>query len=608
MSSGNASAAWEVDIFENFKSVFNVSFVGTLELGRQDRGEPAPYGVKAEGKHTRLVIAYLEEDRVPRRYLRIDPQPNGTVTITNLSPRVPIRMEQGPLVKPDGQLTLPPPLTLLIEHRAVRVQPSSASAANLQSLPDSTMAPFQHVSLSGNISSIIGKGEENVTGVVRWLQAAMGVLQSAAGSSDFFQRAARAVVDLVGLDSCRVLLREQGAWRMQALQTAEGVPRLGDAQGSRHILDKILQEKRTFWELPSANFTASLMGVKALVAAPILSPQGDVIGVLYGDRSSKSDGLRPITHIEALLVELLASGVAAGLARVEQEQAALRAQVTFQQYFTPRLSRRLADNPELLDPRDEEVSVLFCDIRAFSRITERLGTKRTVNWIGDVLGVLSECVMREEGTLVDYVGDELMAIWGAPDEQPDHARRACRAGLDMLAQLPALNQRWQTELSEPIRVGIGINSGVASVGNIGSHIKFKYGPRGTIVNVASRVQGANKFWKTSLLVTGSTHAQLDGAFGSRRLGAVRVVNIAEPVTLHEVVPPGLAPWPKLERDYEAALAHFEKQEFRETVRVLGNLLPDYPDDGPTFVLMARAVQCLVDEPETFDPVWSLPGK
>ena len=602
------SAAWEVDVFENRKSVFNVSFIGTLEIGRQDRGEAGPYSVKTEGKSTRLVLAKLEEDRVPRKYLRIDPQPNGTVTITNLSARVPIRMEQGPLVKPEGQITLPPPLTLLIEQRAVRVQPTASTAANLQSLPDSTMAPFQHVSLSGNISSIIGKGEENVTGVVRWLHAAMGVLQSAAGSSDFFQRAARAVVDLVGLDSCRVLLHEQGAWKMQALQTAEGVPRLSDVQGSRKILDKILQEKRTFWELPSANFTASLMGVKALVAAPILSPQGEVIGVLYGDRSSKSDGLRPITHVEALLVELLASGIAAGLARVEQEQAALRAQVTFQQYFTPRLSRRLAENPELLDPRDEDVSVLFCDIRGFSRITERLGTKRTLNWTGDVLGALSECVMREEGTLVDYVGDELMAIWGAPDEQPDHARRACRAGLDMLSQLPVLNQRWQAELSEPIQIGIGVNSGVASVGNVGSHIKFKYGPRGTVVNVASRVQGANKFWKTSLLITGTTHAHLNDTFSSRRLGQVRVVNIGEPVTLHEVSLPGQASWPTLQQQYEAALAQFEKKEFRQAVRILGNLLPDYPEDGPAFVLMARAVQCMVEEPEKFDPVWTLPGK
>ncbi|HMF12018.1 MAG TPA: adenylate/guanylate cyclase domain-containing protein, partial [Gemmataceae bacterium] len=475
--------------------------------------------------------------------------------------------------------------------------------------PESTIAPFQSVSLSGNISSIVAKGEANVAGLVRWLQAAMGVLQSAAGDSEFFQRAARAVVDLVGLDSCRVLLREKGNWRLQALQTAPGVPRLSDAQqASRKILDKILAEKRTFWELPSTNFTASLMGVKALVAAPILDRQGQVIGVLYGDRSSKADGLRPITQIEAMLVELLANGVAAGLARVEHEQAALRAQVQFEQYFTPRLSRRLSANPELLDGREEDVSVLFCDIRGFSRITERLGAKRTVNWTSDVLGMLSECVMREEGVLVDYVGDELMAMWGAPDQQLDHARRACRAAVDMLAQLPALNERWRDELSEPIRLGVGVNSGRAQVGNVGSHIKFKYGPRGTVVNLASRVEGANKFWKTSILITEQTRAGLDDSIATRRLGQVRVVNIAEPVTLHEVAPPASTQWPNLKQSYESALSHFEKKDFRQAARILGNLLPDYPNDGPAYVLMARAVQGIVEEPEKFDAVWNLPGK
>lgn len=602
------NAAWEVHVFENRKPVFNVSFIGTLELGRQDRGEAAPYSVKVEGGSTRLVVAALQEDRVPRKYLRIEPQPDGALSITNLSPRVPARLEQGPPLKPEGQVTVQPPVMLLIEQRAVRIQPVLPTGLDLQSLPEATMAPFQNVSLSGHITKFMTDGTMSPESMVRWLQAAMGVINSAAGSSDFFQRAARAVVDLVGLDTCRVLLREHGAWKIQAIQTASDAISGGDAQGSRKILDRILIDKRTFWELPGQSFTGSLVGVKALVAAPILDRQGEVIGVIYGDRHSKADGLKPITKLEALLVELLASGVAAGLARVEQEQAALRAQVQFEQYFTPRLSRQLSANPELLDGREEDVSVLFCDIRGFSRITDRIGAKRTVAWTQDALGALSECVMREEGVLVDYVGDELMAMWGAPDKQPDHAARACRAALDMLAQLPALNQRWSAELGESIGLSIGVNSGTASVGNVGSHIKFKYGPRGTVVNVASRVQGANKFWKTQLLVTGDTQAKLGEAFTTRRLGQVRVVNIPHPVTLYEVAEADQPSWPALKQCYETALGHFEKKEFRQAARILGNLLPEYPEDGPAFVLMARAVQCLVEEPEKFDPVWTLPGK
>src|SRR5262249_19542607 len=156
---------------------------------------------------------------------------------------------------------------------------------------------------------------------------------------------------------------------------------------------------------------------------------------------------------------------------------------------------------------------------------------------------------------------------------------------------------------EPIRLGVGVNSGRAQVGNVGSHIKFKYGPRGTVVNLASRVEGANKFWKTSILITEQTRAGIDDSVVTRRLRKGGVVNIAEPVTLHEVAPPGSPQWPNLKQGYESALAHFEKKEFRQAARILGNLLPDYPDDGPAYVLLARAVQGLLEEPEKFDAVW-----
>jgi adenylate cyclase len=405
-----------------------------------------------------------------------------------------------------------------------------------------------------------------------------------------------------------VILRDKGTWKVQAFQASTAQRSEADWHPSRKVLDRIVQEKRTFWELPNTAVTGSLIGIKALVAAPILDRNGQAIGVLYGDRLAASAGFKPISRPEALLVELLAGGVAAGLARVEQEQAALRARVQFEQFFTPELSRQLLAKPELLEGREEEVSVLFCDLRGFSRITERLGPKRTIEWTEHTLGALSECVLREQGVLVDYVGDELMAMWGAPDRQPDHARRACRAALAMVAQLPALNERWRPVLGESVHLGIGISTGMACVGNVGSHCKFKYGPRGNTVNLASRVQGANKYWKTAILVTHHTQKELGDTFAHRRLGAVRVVNINEPVTLFELLPPDVPGGQELLTGYEHALTLFEKKEFRQTARILGKLLPEFPQDGPSLVLMTRAVQCLVEEPADFDAVWVLPGK
>jgi len=448
--------------------------------------------------------------------------------------------------------------------------------------------------------------------LVPWLQAATDVLQVAASSADFFAIAARALVDLVKLDSGRVLLLHQGDWQPHALYTAPRVVRETTRPASHHVLQRVCQEKKTFWEMPvpSLPVPASLREVAAVVAAPILNRNGSVIEALYGDRRQGSGptSAGPITDLEAMLVELLARGVAAGLARLEQEQAAAAERVRFEQFFTPALARQLARNPDLLRARDTEVTVLFCDIRGFSRISERLGSARTLEWIGDVLGALSECVLAEGGVLVDYIGDELMAMWGAPEAQPDHARRACRTARAMLAVLPRLNDRWQATLGEPLALGIGVNSGPAQVGNTGSQYKFKYGALGNTVNLASRVQGATKYFKCKLLITGSTQEKLDGSFARRRLCQVRVVNIAEPVTLYELVPPDQAGWPEARVEYEKALEEFENKNFSRAARILGNWRAQQPDDAPALVLLYRAVQCMVEEPTPFDPVWVLAGK
>jgi adenylate cyclase len=307
-----------------------------------------------------------------------------------------------------------------------------------------------------------------------------------------------------------------------------------------------------------------------------------------------------------MLVEILAGGVAVGLGRLEQERIGL----LWEQFVTPELSRHLAQNPGLLAGRDVDITVLSCDIRGFSRICNNLGPARTLEWIQDILGTLSDCVLAEEGVLVDYVGDELLAMWGAPKPQPDHAVRACRAVLAMLAAVPALNGRWIKTVRETMSLSVGISSGTARVGNIGSARKFKYGALGTTVNLASRVQGATKFFKVNVLITGAVRDRLEGPFLTRRLSAVEVVNIAEPVTVHQLTAAGQEGWDSLKENYEQALGHFENKEFRAAARILGGLLAQTPhrDDGPALVLMQRAVTYLVEEPKQFSPVWKFADK
>ena len=238
---------------------------------------------------------------------------------------------------------------------------------------------------------------------------------------------------------------------------------------------------------------------------------------------------------EAALVDLLACGVAAGLARQDQERQMLK----LEQFFGPDLASRLVRDKTLLEGREARVTLLFCDVRGFSRVSEKLGPAGSLRWMNDVMTELSGRVLDEAGVLVDYVGDEVMAMWGAPEDQPDQAERAVRAALAMLGALPAVNARWQASLGTETRIGIGVNTGPAQVGNTGSTFKFKYGPLGNTVNLGSRVQGLTKYLQRSLLVTRATREQLGDDFIARRVVRVRVVNIAAPVDLYEVESAGL---------------------------------------------------------------------
>jgi class 3 adenylate cyclase len=378
-----------------------------------------------------------------------------------------------------------------------------------------------------------------------------------------------------------VLLRKADNWETAVVHGTDDPPGWNP---SRHVLARLLATRSTVWQKPrqaSEPDSASLRLLDTVVAAPLLDRHEQVIGVLYGERRKDSrQPARPDTHVEALLVNLLAGGVSTGLARLEQEKAALRASTLFEQFFSPELARHLSADPGMLDGREAAVTVLFADVRSFSKHSEKLGAAVTFRWISDVLDALSRCVQEEGGVLVDYIGDELMAMWGAPAPQPDQAIRAVRAGLAMQQALPALDERWQATLAEPIRIGVGINSGMAQVGNTGSQIKFKYGPLGNTVNLASRVRGLTKYLRCGVLATADTQQALGGAFIARRVVKARVVNIEKPVELYEIEQAGSSQRQAFFSESQAALEALESGHFAQAARAAGALLASNANDGP----------------------------
>lgn len=446
--------------------------------------------------------------------------------------------------------------------------------------------------------------------LIRSVGRVMDVLQTAMSSADFFQRAAQAVVELARLDTGRILFLRDGEWRLQVMESSEISSESSALDVSHSMLDMVRTHKQVFWENGGDQApTASIALLDAVVVAPIIDQNGDVIGAVYGDRKTKSldKAAEPITEWEAMLVELLACSVASGLQRLDQQERVASLQNQFELFFTKELSQHLEKDPTLLEGREAVVTTLFCDVRSFSAISEVLGTTRTFGWINDVMDVLSECVTEFDGVIVDYIGDELMAMWGAPVEQPDHAQRACLAAMEMFKRLPEIDRKWEPIIGRPTKVGIGLNTGPVRVGNTGSRIKFKYGPLGHSVNLASRVQGATKYLMCPMLITGTTHKLIGDDFTGRRLCDIRVVNIEEPVPIYELRDSCADASVNLMRPYEQALKHFEYGNFRKTIGVLANILNDWPEDGPSLLLLSRAVEAITSA-EEFSPVWELPGK
>jgi adenylate cyclase len=626
---------YQLTIYDQRKPVASFSLSQPVEIGRQDmtKGEPAPQPEKGEHvarvdlpDRVRLIIAGALEKQVSRQHLRLEPQGIDKVLVTNLSANVDLSLgPHGRLAAKESRVCdLPLYCDLLVKGIRVEGEARASEEFNLQTLAQPAQAPGRASggSLSPTLQSLVGSASKGLTtkqtadDVLCWLQGAMDVLQSAASSPDYLQQAAKSAVQLIDLDVAVVLQREKDEWQEAASEIAAGCTLPKTWRPSRTMLERVLADKRTVFHPPQTGQDATIRGeslqsVRSLVAAPILSREGEVIALLYGERRNEGVLTRCgiIDEVQARLFELLAYGVAAGLARAEQERQVMAERVRFEQFFTPELAGMLqARGEEMLAAKSETITVLFCDINGFSRISAEKDPRITIEWLRDVLSLLSDCVAQERGVLIDYSGDALEAIWGAPEVTPDHALRACRAALKMREGLAEFNVRWEPRLGEATGISIGVNSGPAQVGNIGSRRKIKYGAFGPTVNLASRVQGATKLVGSPLLVTKRTADFLGGAFPLRRICTATTVNIAEPVDFYELPAAADAAWSKLKDQYEQALGLFEQAQFRQAMALLINLAGDYSSDVPTMNLLQRSMALFQNPPAKFDPVWHLKAK
>lgn len=578
-----------VNIFLRERQVCSAELTSQLELGRRRPGEPAPYTRSGD----RLTIADLEDNDVSRRHLHLELQPDGRLRITNLSQLNRVSLGSDQQIKPGEQFDVIPPSLLSLGERVIQIEPSrdAHSPDILDSFMHQTLPPKAADNQSAVLTTFLAarRSAEDTEYLLRGLHATIGLFQLASNAAEFFSMATQAMIDIVGMETAAVVIWRGREWRVEAHSSRSSSAAEGEIgwEPSSTILERVRSQRKTFWRVPTESPTASLMDVKALVAAPILNKRAEVVGAIYGDRRRARDGRidLQITEVEAILVELLATSIAAGLARLDQEKAAVEARVLFDQFFTPELSRQLEAKPDLLLGKDTTVSLLFCDIRGFSAMSDQLGARLTIDWIHDVMETLSTCVAEKNGVLVDTLGDRIIGMWGAPIDRDDHAQLACRAAIDMIEQLPSLNRRWQSVLAKPMDLGIGVHTGTARVGNIGSTRKFKYGPLGSNVQLAFRIEQATQRWSTSVLISEATAGQLDDTFSTRRLGLLD--DHALPTQLYELAADPTADWPETKRRYETALDAYERGDLPTATRLLAKLLADRPSDRPALQMLAR---------------------
>ncbi len=289
---------------------------------------------------------------------------------------------------------------------------------------------------------------------------------------------------------------------------------------------------------------------------------------------------------------VLITATIGGLATEGREKAKLRA--VFSQYVAGPVVDRILQDPARakLGGERKELTVLFSDIRGFSLFSEGMAPEQLAAFLGEYLTPMTELVLESGGTLDKYIGDAVMAIWGAPIDVPDHPACACEAALKMQEVLVSLNKGWAKAGKPAVAIGIGINTGAMAVGNMGSAARFDYTVLGDQVNLAARLEALTKEYGISILCGEATALAAGAGFVFREIDLVRVKGRAGAVPVFELVGrKGASVAPA----FATALATYRARDFataRAQFAALG--------DDPVAEVLAARCERLLEAPPAAD--------
>ncbi|TFG59274.1 MAG: CHASE2 domain-containing protein, partial [Spirochaetales bacterium] len=216
-----------------------------------------------------------------------------------------------------------------------------------------------------------------------------------------------------------------------------------------------------------------------------------------------------------------------------EEKDKARIRETFGKYVSPKVVEQILENPPELGGVDKDLTVFFSDIRGFTTLSETMTHQELVNHLNLYLTAMTDIILEYQGTLDKYVGDEIMCFWGAPVPQDDHALIACKSALKQIEVLNELNSNWPPE--RRINIGIGLNSGIMTVGNMGSMGRMNYTLMGDNVNLGARLEGTNKEYHTTIIISENTYSQVKDKVIVRELDNIRVKGKNRSVLIYELL-------------------------------------------------------------------------
>ncbi len=224
-------------------------------------------------------------------------------------------------------------------------------------------------------------------------------------------------------------------------------------------------------------------------------------------------------------------------------------------FFSPDVLREVVRDRDgrLLRPRRRLVTILFSDIRGFTTISERLQPEQVDEMLREYLTVMTEVIFRYGGTVDKYMGDGIMALYNAPREDAEHALNAIRTALEFQERATPFSARWQEKLGVPIRCGVGINSGEAIVGSLGSKQRNEYTAIGDPVNLAARLESVTKDYGVPIIISEYTYEYVKGRFPTKELDTVTVKGKSQAVKIYGVMPSGMRKHPRATLDAAAQL-------------------------------------------------------